>query len=26
MTTDSQDFYKQLGFKVNINQTLMMLS
>ena len=26
MTTDSQDFYKQLGFKVNINQRLMMLS
>ncbi len=26
MTTDSQDFYKQLGFKVNINQSLMMLS
>jgi len=25
MTTDSQDFYKQLGFKVNINQSLMML-
>ena len=26
MTTDSKDFYKQLGFKVNINQTLMMLT
>ena len=26
MTTDSQDFYKQLGFKVNINQSLMMLN
>ena len=26
MTTDRQDFYKQLGFKVNINQSLMMLS
>ena len=26
MTTDSKDFYKQLGFKVNINQTLMMLN
>ena len=25
MTTDSKDFYKQLGFKVNNNQTLMML-
>ena len=25
MTTDSQDFYKQLGFKVNIDQSLMML-
>ena len=26
MTTYSKDFYKQLGFKVNINQTLMMLN
>ena len=26
MTTDSQDFYKQLGFEVNINQSLMMLN
>ena len=26
MTTDSKDFYKQLGFKVNINQALMMLN
>ena len=26
MTTDSKDFYKQLGFKVNINQTLMELN
>ena len=26
MTTDSKDFYKQLGFKVNINQTLMVLT
>ncbi len=26
MTTDSQDFYKQLGFKVNVNQSLMMLN
>ena len=26
MTTDSQDFYKQLGFKVNINQSLMILN
>ena len=26
MTTDSQDFYKQLGFKVNSNQSLMILS
>ena len=26
MTTDSKEFYKQLGFKVNINQTLMMLN
>ena len=26
MTTDSKDFYKQLGFKVNINQTLMILN
>ena len=26
MTTDRKDFYKQLGFKVNINQTLMMLN
>ena len=26
MTTDSKDFYKQLGFKVNTNQTLMMLN
>ena len=25
MTTDSQDFYTQLGFKVNNNQILMML-
>ena len=25
MTTDSKDFYKQFGFKVNINQTLMVL-
>ena len=26
MTTDSQDFYKQLGFKINVNQDLMMLN
>ena len=26
MTTDSQDFYKQLGFQVNINQSLMTLN
>ena len=26
MTTDSQDFYKQLGFQININQTLMTLN
>ena len=26
MTTDSQDFYKQLGFKINTSQTLMLLS
>ena len=26
MTTDSKDFYKQLGFKVNIHQSLMMLN
>ena len=26
MTTDSKDFYKQLGFKVNTNQSLMMLN
>ena len=26
MTTDSKDFYKQLGFKVNTNQFLMMLN
>ena len=26
MTTDRKDFYKQLGFKVNINQSLMMLN
>ena len=26
MTTDSKDFYKQLGFKVNSNQTLMMVN
>ena len=26
MTTDSRDFYKQLGFKVNISQTLMILN
>jgi len=26
MTTDSKDFYQQLGFKVNINQALMMLN
>ena len=26
MTTDSQDFYKQLGFEININQTLMTLN
>ena len=26
MTTNKKDFYKQLGFKVNINQTLMMLN
>ena len=26
MTTDSKDFYKQLGFKVNTNQNLMMLN
>ena len=25
MTTDSKEFYKQLGFKININQNLMML-
>ena len=25
MTTDSKDFYKQLGFTVNISQTLMIL-
>ena len=26
MTTNSKEFYKQLGFKVNINQSLMMLN
>ena len=26
ITTDSKDFYKQLGFKININQSLMMLN
>jgi len=26
MTTDRQDFYKQLGFRVNTNQSLMILS
>ena len=26
MTTDSQDFYKQLGFQININQSLMTLN
>ena len=26
MTTDSKEFYKQLGFKININQNLMMLN
>ena len=26
MTTNSSDFYKQLGFKINKNQTLMMLN
>ena len=26
MTTNGKNFYKQLGFKVNINQTLMMLN
>ena len=26
MTTNSKDFYKQLGFKVNIDQSLMMLN
>ena len=26
MTTDSKDFYKQLGFKVNTNQFLMILN
>ena len=26
MTTDSKDFYKQLGFKINVNQTLMMFN
>ena len=26
MTTDSKDFYIQLGFKVNINQSLMILN
>ena len=26
MTTDGKDFYKQLGFKVNTNQSLMILS
>ena len=26
MTTDSKDFYKQLGFKVNTNQSLMILN
>tara|TARA_Y100001968_G_C19110498_1_gene596955 strand:- start:78 stop:551 length:474 start_codon:yes stop_codon:yes gene_type:complete len=26
MTTDSKDFYRQLGFKVNMNQTLMVLN
>ena len=26
MTTDGKDFYKQLGFKVNTNQSLMMLN
>ena len=26
MTTNSEEFYKQLGFKINTNQTLMLLS
>ena len=26
MSTNSSDFYKQLGFKINKNQTLMMLN
>ena len=26
MTTDRKDFYKQLGFKININQSLMILN
>ena len=26
MTTDSKEFYKQLGFKINTNQNLMMLN
>ena len=26
MTTDSQDFYRQLGFEININQSLMTLN
>ena len=26
MTTDRKDFYKQLGFKINVNQDLMMLN
>ena len=26
MTTDSKEFYKQLGFKINMNQNLMMLN
>ena len=26
MTTSSKDFYTQIGFKMNINQSLMMLS
>ena len=26
MTTDSKDFYKQLGFKINMNQSLMMFN
>jgi len=26
MTTNSEEFYKQLGFKINTSQTLMLLS